>query len=83
MFITAAGFASDAMTVGNALTINAGLRFDHSRAVSQDLPVLDGLGQAILHVEPVVAAAGNHSETDERWADNSESRATDVSHRAF
>ena len=34
------------MTVGNALTINAGLRFDHSRAISQDLPVLDGLGQA-------------------------------------
>ena len=46
VFITAAGFASDAMTVGNALTINAGLRFDHSRAISQDLPVLDGLGQA-------------------------------------
>jgi hypothetical protein len=41
MFITAAAFASDALTVGNWLTINAGLRFDHSRAISQDLPAVD------------------------------------------
>src|SRR5215213_1421621 len=46
VFITAAAFASDAVTIGNALTVNAGLRFDHSRAVSQDLPVLDWLGRA-------------------------------------
>ena len=38
-FITASAFMSDAITVGPALTINAGLRFDHSRAISQDLPV--------------------------------------------
>ena len=44
VFITAAGFVSDAITVGNSLTINAGLRFDHSRAISQDLPVLDSQG---------------------------------------
>jgi TonB-dependent receptor-like protein/carboxypeptidase family protein len=43
-FITAAGFVSDAITVGSSLTINAGLRFDHSRAISQDLPVLDAQG---------------------------------------
>ena len=41
MFITAAAFASDALTVGNRLTINAGLRFDHSRAISQDLHAVD------------------------------------------
>ena len=41
MFITAAAFASDAITVGDRLTINAGLRFDHSRAISQDLHSLD------------------------------------------
>ena len=40
-FITASAFASDALTVGNRLTINAGLRFDHSRAISQDVPELD------------------------------------------
>ena len=40
-FITAAAFASDALTMGNRLTINAGLRFDHSRAISQDLSALD------------------------------------------
>lgn len=44
LFITAAGFASDAITVGNRLTINAGVRFDHSRAISQDLRALDPQG---------------------------------------
>jgi len=37
-------FASDAITIGDRLTINAGVRFDHSRAISQDLPVLDASG---------------------------------------
>ena len=41
MFITSAAFASDALTFGDRLTINAGVRFDHSRAVSQDLPAID------------------------------------------
>ena len=45
MFITAAAFASDAITVGDRLTINAGLRFDHSRAISQDLRALDAEGR--------------------------------------
>jgi len=44
VFITAAGFISDAVTLGNVLTINAGLRFDHSRAISQDLHALDTQG---------------------------------------
>ena len=39
VFVTAAGFISDAITVGDRLTINAGVRFDHSRAISQDLPL--------------------------------------------
>ena len=43
-FITAAVFASDALTVGNRLTITAGVRFDHSRADSQDLRALDADG---------------------------------------
>ena len=45
MFITSAGFVSDAITLGDSLTINAGLRFDHSRAISQDMPVLDSRGR--------------------------------------
>src|SRR3954462_10486584 len=44
-FITAGAFASDALTVGNRLTINAGLRFDHTRAVSQNLRALDADGK--------------------------------------
>ncbi|MDQ3213704.1 MAG: TonB-dependent receptor [Acidobacteriota bacterium] len=40
-FISASGFVSDAITVGSSLTINAGVRFDHSRAISQDVPLLD------------------------------------------
>ena len=43
--ITAAAFASDAITVGDRLTINAGVRFDHSRAISQDLRALDAEGR--------------------------------------
>jgi hypothetical protein len=45
VFITAAGFVSDAITVGDSLTINAGLRFDHSRAISQDVRALDQEGR--------------------------------------
>lgn len=42
--ITASAFASDAVTLGNRLTVDAGLRFDQSRAISQDLPTLDAQG---------------------------------------
>ena len=45
VFITASGFVSDAITMGNLLTVNAGLRFDHSRAISQDLRALDEQGR--------------------------------------
>jgi len=45
LFVTAAAFATDAVTVGDRLTINAGVRFDHSRADSQDLHAVDGRGQ--------------------------------------
>jgi hypothetical protein len=45
LFITAAAFASDTITAGNRLTVNAGVRLDHSRAISQDLPVLDHRGR--------------------------------------
>ena len=45
VFVTASGFVSDAITLGNVLTINAGVRFDHSRAISQDLPKLDTQGR--------------------------------------
>jgi hypothetical protein len=44
-FITAAAFASDAWTIGDRLTINAGVRFDHSRAISQDLDAVDAQGR--------------------------------------
>jgi hypothetical protein len=44
-FITAGAFASDAMTIGDRLTVNAGIRFDHTRAISPDLPARDLTGQ--------------------------------------
>ena len=44
-FVTAAAFASDALTVGDRLTINAGLRFDQSRAISQDVRARDAEGR--------------------------------------
>ena len=52
LFITAAAFASDALTVGDRLTINAGLRFDHSRAISQDLPAVDAEGHETSQIIP-------------------------------
>jgi hypothetical protein len=41
MFVSASGFATDAVTVADRVTVNAGLRFDHSRAISQDLHAVD------------------------------------------
>jgi hypothetical protein len=40
-FISTALFATDAVTIGQRLTVNAGVRFDHSRAISPDLPAID------------------------------------------
>ena len=45
LFFTPAAFATDAITVGDRLTIDAGVRFDHSRAISQDLRALDPAGR--------------------------------------
>ena len=43
-FVTAAAFASDTLRVGSRVTINAGFRFDHTRAISQDMHRLDANG---------------------------------------
>ena len=42
-FVTAAVFVSDALRLGGRITISPGLRFDHSRAISQDVPEFDAL----------------------------------------
>jgi TonB dependent receptor len=44
-FITTALFATDALTLREGLTVNAGLRFDHNRAISQDLHAIDANGR--------------------------------------
>ena len=51
-FTTAAAFASDAVTVGNRLTLNAGIRFDHHRAGSQDLAAIDSNGRETGDIIP-------------------------------
>jgi hypothetical protein len=43
-FITGSAFVSDALTLGARLTINAGLRFDYNRAISQDIAAVDMFG---------------------------------------
>ena len=53
--MTTSAFASDATTVGDRLTLNLGVRFDHSRAISQDLHAVDSRGQ---HTEAIVAGLG-------------------------
>jgi outer membrane receptor protein involved in Fe transport len=44
-FNSGALFATDTMTLGERLTVNAGLRFDHNHAISQDLHGVDAMGQ--------------------------------------
>jgi hypothetical protein len=43
-FITSAVFASDSIALTSRVTANAGVRFDHSRAISPDVPALDADG---------------------------------------
>ena len=43
-FNSTAFFASDSLTIKDRVTLNAGLRFDHSDAISQDVPALDAAG---------------------------------------
>jgi hypothetical protein len=50
--ITASAFASDAITISGRLTINAGVRFDQSRAISQDLHALDPQGRQTDEIVP-------------------------------
>jgi len=44
-FVTSSGFFSDGITIGDRLTLNAGARFDHSRAISQDIHAVDLQGR--------------------------------------
>src|SRR5689334_20196023 len=45
VFVTPAAFASDTFTVSSRITVDAGLRFDHSRAINPDLPVVSADGR--------------------------------------
>ncbi|HET9220262.1 MAG TPA: TonB-dependent receptor, partial [Terriglobia bacterium] len=51
-FVTAALFATDTMTIGERLTVNAGVRFDHSRAIVQDIPAIDVEGRETGGIVP-------------------------------
>ena len=48
-------FASDAIRLNGRVTVNAGVRFDHSRASSQDVPARDGSG---LETDQTIAGLG-------------------------
>ncbi|HYN07751.1 MAG TPA: TonB-dependent receptor [Vicinamibacterales bacterium] len=54
VFITSAVFASDSFSVGNRITVDAGVRFDHSRAINPDLPDVDSEGRETDSVLPGV-----------------------------
>ena len=45
VFVTSALFASDSINVTGRITADAGVRFDHTRGISQDLPVVDAEGR--------------------------------------
>ena len=42
--ISGAAFVQDRFTIGDLVTVDAGLRFDYSQAISQDLPARDANG---------------------------------------
>ncbi|MEP6914699.1 MAG: TonB-dependent receptor, partial [Acidobacteriota bacterium] len=52
VFMNAAGFVTDAVTLGDRVTLNAGVRFDHTRAISQDLHRIDLEGRETADVVP-------------------------------
>ena len=52
VFVTIGLFASDQITIGERLTLNAGVRFDRSRAISQELPRVDLNGHATDVIVP-------------------------------
>src|SRR5262245_33189444 len=39
-FLTTALFVTDSVTIGDRLTVNAGVRFDHARSISQEIPAV-------------------------------------------
>lgn len=51
-FLTTGLFVTDAITIGDRLTINAGVRYDRSRAFSQDLPRVDYAGNETDEIVP-------------------------------
>jgi len=52
MFVTVGLFASDQIALGERVTLNAGLRFDRNRAMSQDLPRVDLSGNETSAIVP-------------------------------
>jgi len=48
-------FASDSIALNDRVTLNAGIRFDHSRASSQDVPALDASG---METDQTIAGLG-------------------------
>ena len=48
-------FASDSIALSDRVTMNAGVRFDHSRASSQDVPALDASG---METDQTIAGLG-------------------------
>lgn len=51
-FATTALFGSDTMALGDRVTVSAGVRFDHSRAESQDLRAVDAYAHETSAVVP-------------------------------
>jgi hypothetical protein len=45
VFVTPSVFAADSFRLGGRLTVDAGIRFDHSRAINPDLPVVSADGR--------------------------------------
>jgi hypothetical protein len=54
VFVTPAAFVSDTFTIRERITVDAGIRVDHSRAIVPDLPVVSAEGRETDAVNPGV-----------------------------
>ena len=52
VFLTPSVFFSDSVRVKGRVTIDAGVRFDHSRAINPDLPIVDAEGRETDDMRP-------------------------------
>jgi outer membrane receptor protein involved in Fe transport len=66
--ITSSAFVSDTIKAGDRLTVNLGVRFDRSRAISQDLHAIDAQGRSTNAIVPGLGTLIRGTSCRRAWA---------------